>query len=276
VQQEAFGGFAALSTQSVCSDTQQLPVEVSPEILCLSSEQQSSLALVVQVGAASALSEPLSPHVFVSALTCVDDLQHEAAGFGFAGPDDEQHELEVFVVMNFGGEQQESVGSCVTGAVEEQQDSAAFGSCDFNGWQHELEGSSFAGADVEQHDELGLASSAGFGEAHDEPGESESVGVEDEQHELLGFVVECSGSISGEQEAGRSESEGATATSTLGCVAVIASVGCSLGTVGRSSDLTADAAAFLGPQQPPPQAMMKLSVDKRSVAGKNSRVKFAI
>jgi hypothetical protein len=226
------------------------------------------LALVVPVGAASALSEPLSPHAFVSALTCVNDLQHEAADFDFAGPDDEQHELEVFVAVNLGGEQQESVVSCVAGAVEEQQDPAAFGSCEFDGWQHELEGCSFAGAAVEQRDVVGLGSSVGFDEAYDEPVDSDSAGVEDEQHELLGFIVECSWSMSGKQEAGRSGSEGATATSTLGCVAVIACVVCSTRTLERSSDLTVDAAAFLGPQQPPPQAIMKLSIDERSVAKK--------
>jgi hypothetical protein len=107
VQQDDFGGVLTVSTQSVCSDAQQLPAQVSPEILCISSAQQSSLTSVVPTGAGSALFELPLPQVLVSTSAGTDGLQHEVFDFGLAGADDEQHELAGFGSTGFGGEQQE-------------------------------------------------------------------------------------------------------------------------------------------------------------------------
>jgi len=126
VQQEDFGGDMAVFTPSLLSIAQQLLVQVSPEMLLLSIPQQSSLVLPMQEVGATVLFVLLLPHPLVSDFTGVDDVQHEAVGFGFAGADDEQHEPFGFEVTTSDGELQESVGFCSSGADEEQQDLDAF------------------------------------------------------------------------------------------------------------------------------------------------------
>ena len=115
---------------------------------------------------------------------------------------------------------------------------------------------------------LGWGSAANFDEAHRDFDVSDSAGFEGEQHELSGFVAAYSGLGTVEQEVVGSESgsEGASVASTLGCVAAITllvvSVGCSVRISGGTLGLTVVLVVFFGPQQPPPQVMMRLWLTK--------------
>jgi len=115
---------------------------------------------------------------------------------------------------------------------------------------------------------LGWGSAANFDEAHRDFDVSDSAGFEGEQHELSGFVAAYSGLGTVEQEVVGSESgsEGASVASTLGCVTAITllfvSVGCSVRISGGTLGLTVVLVVFFGPQQPPPQVMMRLWLTK--------------
>lgn len=115
---------------------------------------------------------------------------------------------------------------------------------------------------------LGLVSVVGFDEAQGDFDVSDSAGPVDEQHELFGFVVAYSESVTAEQEVVGSgpASEGASAAFTLGCVAavtlLVVSVGCSVSISAGTSDLIVVVFAFFGPQQPPPQAIVGLWMTK--------------
>ena len=127
----------------------------------------------------------------------------------------------------------------------------------------------FSGADVEQHDMLGLASSAGCVEAQGAFASFDCGVVEDEQHELFGFVVASSRLLTLAREAVDSELEEASVAFTPGWLFTIAlldvSVDCSTLAAEATSDFAVDiAAAFLEPQQPPSHAMVKSLVVKVS------------
>ena len=127
----------------------------------------------------------------------------------------------------------------------------------------------FSGADVEQHDMLGLASSAGCVEAQGAFAFFDCGVIEDEQHELFGFFVASSGLLTLAREAIGSELEEASVAFTLGWLVAVAlldvSVDCSTVAAEAISEFAVDvAAAFLGPQQPPPHAMVKSLVVKVS------------
>lgn len=102
---------AAVSAQSFRSGSQRLPAQVSPDTLWISYVEQSSSTLVMQAGAASALSQLLLLYALVSVATVVDGLQHETFDFGFASRDDGQHELFGFGFVGCSGELQDSFSS---------------------------------------------------------------------------------------------------------------------------------------------------------------------
>lgn len=127
----------------------------------------------------------------------------------------------------------------------------------------------FSGADVEQHDMLGLASCAGCVEAQGAFASSDCGVVEDEQHELFGFIVASSGLLTLAREAVGSKLEEASVAFTPGWLVAIALlevfVDCSTVAAEATSEFAVDvAAAFFGPQQPPPHAMVKSLVVKVS------------
>jgi hypothetical protein len=109
---------------------------------------------------------------------------------------------------------------------------------------------------------LGLGIAAGFDGLHGDFDVSDFVGSEGEQHEPFGCIVAYFRLATAGQEAVGSESEGFSVVSTAGCVVAIAllvvSVAASVSTPGLTSGLTIAAVVLLGPQQPPPQAMLKL------------------
>ena len=74
----------------------------------------------------------------------------------------------------------------------------------------------FSGADVEQHDMLGLACSAGCVGAQGAFASFDCGVVEDEQHELFGFVVASSKWLTLAREAVGSELEEASVAFTPG------------------------------------------------------------
>ena len=115
---------------------------------------------------------------------------------------------------------------------------------------------------------VGLASSAGCVEAQGAFA-SFDCGVDDEQHELFGFVVASSRLLTLAQEAVGSELEEASVAFTPGWLVAAAlldvSVDCSTVAAEATSEFAVDvAAAFSGPQQPPPHAMVKSLVVKVS------------